>query len=227
MKLVLTCEHAGNNIPKKFTHLFTNAGEQLNSHRGYDPGALDLFNNLKELADFSFYQTQSRLLVELNRSLHHPQLFSVFTRQLPIPSKNAILEKYYFPYREEVEQQISNEIKAGETVLHLSVHSFTPVLNEMVRTTDFGLLYDPKRKEEKAFCRGLKNVIFEQDPGLRLHFNYPYRGTADGFTTYLRKKFHSRYLGIELEVNQKFVLKNRMERHVKEVIFKALGSMLT
>jgi hypothetical protein len=33
--------------------------------------------------------------------------------------------------------------------------------------------------------------------------NYPYRGTADGFTTYLRRQFSARkYLGIELEVNQ-------------------------
>ena len=227
MKLILTCEHAGNSIPRKFSHLFTNAEEQLNAHRGYDPGALDLFNELKELADFVIFQTESRLLVELNRSLHHRQLFSGFTRQLPKPSKNAILEEFYFPYREEVEQQIFHRIRAGETVLHLSVHSFTPVLDGQERKTDIGLLFAPTRRKEKEFCLGFKNAIFEQDPGLRLRFNYPYRGTADGFTTFLRKKFHSNYLGIELEVNQKFVMNNKMDSRPKKVIFQALQKMLS
>jgi hypothetical protein len=35
--------------------------------------------------------------------------------------------------------------------------------------------------------------------------NQPYKGTDDGFTTYLRKKFDpEHYAGIELEVNQKY-----------------------
>ena len=36
--------------------------------------------------------------------------------------------------------------------------------------------------------------------------NYPYRGTSDGLTRYLRKRYADRdYCGIELEVNQKHV----------------------
>lgn len=226
MKLVLTCEHAGNEIPEEFLPLFREAVEQLNSHRGYDPGALDLFFSLKDLADFDLFQTQSRLLVELNRSLHHPQLFSEYTKQLPKTSKNAILEEYYFPYRREVEQQISDRLAQAEQVLHLSVHSFTPVLNGKTRDADIGLLYDPKREEEKEFCRRFKNALFEQDPQLRVRYNYPYLGTADGFTTYLRKKFRKNYCGIELEVNQKFVSENKMDKLLKNVIFKALQSEL-
>ena len=34
--------------------------------------------------------------------------------------------------------------------------------------------------------------------------NYPYSGTADGLTTDLRAGFGPRYLGIEIEVNQRF-----------------------
>ena len=33
--------------------------------------------------------------------------------------------------------------------------------------------------------------------------NYPYLGKADGFTTSLRQEFQERYIGIELELNQK------------------------
>ena len=225
MKLILTCEHAGNDIPQQYSSLFEEAGEQLNSHRGYDPGALDLFLQLKELADFEIYQTQSRLLVELNRSLHHQQLFSQFTGKLVKSSKTAILEQFYFPYREQVEQEVSNFVKQGERVLHLSVHSFTPVLDGEIRNADVGLLFDPKRREEKEFCRCFKNAIIEQYHNLNIRFNYPYLGTADGFTTFLRKQFPTGYCGIELEVNQKFVVENKMDPKIKEAIFKALREL--
>lgn len=226
MMLILTCEHGGNEIPEAYSSIFAEAGEQLNSHRGYDPGALDLFYELRELADFAFFETNSRLLVELNRSLHHQQLFSEFSRPLSKASKNAILEEYYFPYRREVEQQIHDRLNEGGKVLHLSVHSFTPVLQGETRNADIGLLFDPKRQQEKQFCKGFKNAILEQDPELKLRFNYPYRGTADGFTTYLRKKFPQNYLGIELEVNQKYAKENKMELRLKQLIFKALSSVL-
>jgi hypothetical protein len=37
--------------------------------------------------------------------------------------------------------------------------------------------------------------------------NYPYRGYADGLTTWLRKRYPDpAYAGIELEINQKYPL---------------------
>jgi len=222
VKLVLTCEHAFNTIPQEYHNLFTNARETLESHRGYDPGALDLFNELKDLADFSFYHETARLLVEVNRSKRHSNLFSEFTKNLSGKQKNEILTQYYFPYRDSVEKQISSIIEKGEKVLHFSVHTFTPKLNEEIRNTDIGLLYDPSRSEEKKFSKKFKQNIKNQNPELKIRFNYPYLGKSDGFTTYLRKKFPENYLGIELEVNQKFVSQNQMGYSVKNAVFLAL-----
>lgn len=222
MKLILTCEHAFNTIPQEYQDLFINAEEILESHRGYDPGALDLFNELKDLADFSFYHETGRLLVEVNRSKGHSNLFSEFTKNLSGKQKNEILIQYYFPYRDSVEKQISSIIEKGEKVLHLSVHTFTPKLNEEIRNTDIGLLYDPTRSEEKEFSKKLKQNLKNQNPELKIRFNYPYLGKADGFTTYLRKKFLENYLGIELEVNQKFVSQNQMDHQIKNAVFLAL-----
>ncbi|HQO04445.1 MAG TPA: N-formylglutamate amidohydrolase, partial [Spirochaetota bacterium] len=39
--LLLTCEHGGNIIPEGFRPLFTGDRNVLNSHRGYDIGALE------------------------------------------------------------------------------------------------------------------------------------------------------------------------------------------
>ena len=222
MKLVLTCEHAFNTIPQEYQNLFINAEETLESHRGYDPGALDLFKELKDLADFSFFHKTGRLLVEVNRSKGHSNLFSEFTKDLSGKQKNEILTQYYSPYRDSVEKQISSIIEKGEKVLHFSVHTFTPKLNEEIRNTDIGLLYDPTRSEEKEFSKKLKHNLKNQNPELNIKFNYPYLGKSDGFTTYLRKKFPENYLGIELEINQKFVSQNQMGYSVKNALFLAL-----
>ncbi len=226
LKLILTCEHAGKEVPKEYNQLFLKTGSALHSHRGFDPGALDLFLHLRDLAFFDKFLTVTRLLVETNRSLHHPKLFSNLSKHLSKREKKKLLEDYYFPYRSSVEDQIRRTISEGETVLHLSVHTFTPVLNGQVRMTDIGLLYDPARVGEKKFCKALKRRINRYDPGLRVRFNYPYRGTADGFTTFLRKKFPEHYLGVEIEVNQKFVVDNDLPSSLKEVLFRALSEIL-
>ncbi|MBZ9728993.1 N-formylglutamate amidohydrolase [Salegentibacter sp. JZCK2] len=222
MKLVLTCEHAFNTIPKEYKGLFVDSEEILQSHRGYDPGALDLFKELEVLADFSQIQETGRLLVEVNRSKGHPYLFSEFTKDLSLRHKSKILDKYYFPYRDAVENKISAFIKKGEKVLHFSVHTFTPELKGIVRNTDIGLLYDPVRVGEKEFSKNFKQHLKNQNPDLKYRFNYPYMGKADGFTTYLRKKFPENYWGIELEVNQKFAALNKMDSRIKKSVFLAL-----
>ena len=40
--VVLSCEHGGNIVPDEFSELFRNASDVLESHRGLDPGALEL-----------------------------------------------------------------------------------------------------------------------------------------------------------------------------------------
>ena len=226
MKLILTCEHAGNEIPVEFRHLFPEGSEVLDSHRGYDPGAFDLFTHLKQLSDFRHFQSTGRLLVEVNRSLHHPNLFSEFSKKLSDEAKNEILKKYYFPYRNEVEKNIADVLEKGGKVFHFSIHSFTPRLNGVVRNADIGLLYDPARKEEKRISAALKEQLLKSNPKLKVGYNYPYLGKADGFTTYLRKKFPIDYIGIELEMNQKFVSGNKMDASIKDAVFEALSRVL-
>src|SRR5687767_303807 len=126
-------------------------GSALQSHRGYDPGALALARDLAKAFDAELvYSTTSRLLVELNRSAHHRNLFSEATRGLPPDERERLLQRYYRPYREWVEAQVA--AAAGEKTLHVSSHSFTPQLDGEVRRADIGLLYDPSRQSERDLC---------------------------------------------------------------------------
>jgi len=147
----------------------------------------------------------SRLLVEVNRSVGHPRLFSKYTAQLDPVTRQAILARYYYPHRERVESWIAERVATGGRVIHVALHTFTPMLNGEVRNADIGLLYDPRRSAEKTLCGHWRRAIQQVHVDLRVRCNYPYRGSDDGLTTHLRRQFKAgRYLGVELEVNQKW-----------------------
>jgi predicted N-formylglutamate amidohydrolase len=202
--LLISCEHAGNEVPDSYSTLFSGANEVLESHRGWDPGAVEVAQLLADQLQVQFFlMPVTRLLIEMNRSLDNPQLFSEFTNRLTDVEKTNLIDQYYFPYRNSIEDAI---IKASDVVIHLSIHSFTPVLNGEVRNVDVGLLFDPARKSELEFCSILRSKLEKELPEQRIEFNQPYKGTDDGLTTSLRKKFPDhKYLGIEIEINQKFV----------------------
>lgn len=198
---LFTCEHGGRTVPQEYTPLFAGAEAVLGSHRGWDPGALLAFEALApELADAAFAATTTRLLVDLNRSPRHPKLLSEFTRHLPAQARHDIVARWWTPWRAAVRDQVVTWRDAGYRVRHVSVHSFTPVLDGVARNADIGLLYDPARLPERDWCRHWRELL--EARGWRVRLNYPYRGTADGHTTALRRQFPSGYAGVELELNQ-------------------------
>ena len=225
-QIVLSCEHGGNRIPAAWRGLFAGAESVLDSHRGWDPGALEYAKRLAaRLGRPLISSTTSRLLVELNRSLHHRQLFSEYTRSLPEAARRSIINRHYLPYRERLQQAIGHLIKQRGFVLHLSIHTFTPVLKQEERNADIGLLYDPQRAHERTFATRFRNCLLDLDSGLNVRRNYPYRGIADGATTYFRKLFSAaHYAGLELEVNQRYPLgeDRRAWRRLQNTILQAL-----
>ncbi len=214
--LLITCEHAGNNVPVPYTNLFAQKDDVLNSHRGWDPGAWPLAEALGEYFNvevISFFNT--RLLIEPNRSIEHPELFSEYTNLLSKDQKDLIVNEYYKPYRENVESIIRNMKKP---VLHLSVHTFTPIFKGEVRDVDLGLLFDPKRNSETVFCEKWSEQLLKIFADWKTTFNEPYKGIDDGFTTYLRTQFsNDEYLGIELEWNQKWAALPTASRYYNDI----------
>lgn len=226
--MILSCEHAGNRVPDEWQHLFERDCSALKSHRGFDPGTLELGKYLAESLDVPLYSTDvTRLLVDCNRSLKHPRLFSEWSKSLSVQQKQQVLERYYAPHRQSIIDAIEQQLKSRESVLHIGVHSFTPVWEGVERKVDIGLLYDPSRSEERTFCQRWQKLLVEQDSCLRVRCNQPYLGRADGLTTFLRRKYSAdRYLGIELEVNQGIVQKSgKRWRELKEIFESTLRSI--
>lgn len=200
--LLVTCEHGGNRVPAPYRGLFRGADRLLASHAGHDIGALGLARVLAgRLQATLHYSTVTRLLVDLNRSPGHRDWFSRFTRPLPEDTREQIVRRYYAPYRDGVMTAVADALSRGRPVIHYSAHSFTPVFRGEVRNADIGLLYDPARAAERTLCVELAATL--RDAGYRVRRNYPYRGSADGLTTTLRRRSgDAPYCGIELELNQ-------------------------
>jgi predicted N-formylglutamate amidohydrolase len=207
LTLVISCEHAVNTIPATYQKLFAPYQELLETHRSIDFGALEIASDLKQMFNCDFVQAQAtRLLIDCNRSLTHPHCFSEITASLPLAEKQQIIQQYYLPFRQEVEQKIKRCIAQGQQVLHLSIHSFTPIFKMTNRNADIGLLYDPRRMSEKVFAKHWQQQLKQYNHWLRVRMNYPYRGVSDGFTSALRKQFSDQdYIGIEVESNQALV----------------------
>jgi predicted N-formylglutamate amidohydrolase len=205
--VLVTCEHGGSRVPARWTTLFADAGEVLSTHRGWDPGALALARDLAHRLRAPLRAaTVTRLLVDLNRSPRHPRVFSEWTRTLSRAERAGLLARYHAPHRDAVERDVTELMRRGHRVLHLGVHSFTPVLDGVVRRADLALLYDPRRPLERALCAGWAGALAVRLPHLAVRRNHPYRGVSDGLTTWLRRRLSAEaYLGVEIEVNQRLL----------------------
>ena len=217
--LILTCEHASNKLPAAFKKAVP--ADVQETHRAYDIGACSVFRKLVKFAKPEFFCEGkfSRLFVDLNRTITNKSAFCEYYEALEASDK-AAAEKakaqataYWQEYRTTIEKFVESAIKPNTraakskpSVVHLGIHSFTPVLNGKVRNADIGILYDPSRPLECAYANVIKAEIKRLYPTMKVRFNYPYKGSSDGLTTTLRKKFGPRYVGIEIEINQKFFL---------------------
>jgi predicted N-formylglutamate amidohydrolase len=227
-QLVVTCEHGGREVPPACAALFSGREALLDSHRGWDAGALDLARQMAGAFRVPLHAaTTTRLLVDLNRSIGHRQLFSEVTRALPRASRDSIVDRHYRPHRQTVEADIARLVASGRRVVHVASHSFTPTLDNVPRQADVAWLYDPRRPGEVTFAQSWMRVVARQAPDLRLRRNYPYRGRGDGLTAALRRRHpDAAYVGIELEVNQSFVDQPGQWDRLKAVLVDSLKAAL-
>lgn len=226
---LVTCEHGGNRVPAPYRPYFTGWEELLQSHSGHDPGALVLARALAEALGAPLVaSTVTRLLVDLNRSPRHRQLFSEALRGAPRPVREKVLSRYYRPYRQRGEDLVAEAVAGGRRVVHISSHSFTPVVDNVVRNADVGLLYDPGRPEEVALCDAWQEALGALAPQFKVRRNFPYAGRADGFCLWLRRRFGAGdYVGIELEINQRhFLVKGLSWRELRLAVVVSLQKAL-
>ena len=227
--VLVTSEHGGNDVPAEHRALFRGRRALLDSHRGWDPGTLHLAGQLASALGAPLVSSAvTRLLVDLNRSPHNARVFSEVTRPLPREERLALLERWHGPHWDAVRVALADTIRRGGRVLHLGIHSFTPVLDGVVRRPDLALLYDPARPAERALAVAWAEALVAALPSRCVRRNDPYRGSSDGLPTALRRDYaRDRYLGIEIEINQRHVGRGgRFSEWVRDALLATLTDVL-
>ncbi len=232
-QVVVTCEHASNAVPAQYKRLGL-ARSILDSHVAFDLGARDIARFYARALGADLHEGRwSRLVVDLNRSTTHRGLIAERSFGVEIPGNAEVddderarrIRAYHEPYRRAVVQSLARAVEKRGACVHVSVHSFTPVVAGKRRTADVGLLFDPSRASEKQLARRWAHGL--AGSGLRVRLNYPYRGTADGFTSSLRERFPaSRYAGIELELNQSLLADRPSRMRIARVTELAFAAVL-
>ena len=218
-RVIISCEHASNRIPRRF-HGLGLPPDLLASHIAWDPGAREIARTCARRLRCAYHEgVYSRLLVDLNRHASNPAVFPREAFGVRVPGNEGLtaaqrserLRLYHEPYRKAVIDDIETMLEGPGACLHVSIHTFTPVLAGVSRDADIGVLYDPNRTRERELAATLKNALRACDWTVRR--NYPYRGTSDGLTTHCRGLFPAgAYLGIEIEVNGRLLPDARAAR---------------
>lgn len=215
--LILTCEHGGNQIPVSLKKQFNDHSHILKTHRGLDIGVLEIAKLMqKKLKSPFIYSTTSRLVVDLNRTLNNPTLFSEFMKPLPKVTLQKVLDTYYFPHWVKVRKNIRALLLTKKRVVHVAVHSMTDQLNGQTRKMHLALLYNPTFKNEVGFSSLWIQELRKEFPDYIIARNKPYRGDGDGLTCEMRKENRpDNYIGLEIELNQGMLLKMNAKQKAK------------
>ena len=226
-QVLVTCEHASNRLPRELTldrHL-------LDLHIAWDPGTLVIAERIAGRWQVPVWSGEfSRLVVDLNRSVDNRMLIRrisdghrvPFNYGLSADDRKSRIDLYYRPYRDGVAAAADQIVARQGRCVQVCVHTFTPALAGSARGNDIGLLHDPHWGIEHAVCADIK-ARFERTTDLVVWFNRPYSGTADGILPAMRREHApQRFVGIELEVNQRHVTDGACLHRIADVLVDAL-----
>lgn len=152
--LVLFCDHAGRAVPQALGDLGLGA-EAWEKHIAWDIGIAEVAAILaRELDAPAILAGYSRLVIDCNRRLDDPTSIAQESDRIPIPGNRGLspearaarAEALFRPYHAAVAAAIDAKLGAGQKPAILSLHSFTPVMNDFQRPWHFGILWnkDPR-----------------------------------------------------------------------------------
>jgi predicted N-formylglutamate amidohydrolase len=195
------------------------------SHIALDIGAgaiaKALANNLKATAVLSQY---SRLIVDCNRELIDDSAFLECSDGVDVPGNHDLqrnekekrASEIYWPYHNAIKDQIVRLKKHGIDPVVISIHSFTPVINDIDRECEIGVLWDKDSVTAEIFLTKLV------ESGYLVGDNKPYSGKdPEDFTI----DFHAESIGLPhvgIEICQDLINHDdgveRVSNTLKEII---------
>ena len=224
--LLLSCEHASREIPKKWATIFQDKPVQPD-YLHYDLHAKELTERLAKTFGCDYLLGNvSRQLVDLNKTDHQEHCLGDTVRALSEPEKEKILKDYFYQYRHQFETFIDNILTKNQQVLHVSVHSFNPNRPGFENNAALGLLYDPNRHGEKEVVR-IWHELLVQKTAYKVRLNYPRVVRGGTYLSCLRKKLNEfDYLGIQLECNDVLLANQESAKVLEDALIETLTTLI-
>lgn len=225
---LLLGDHAGNRVPDRLRGLGL-APADLERHIALDLGVAELGKRLSRELDAPFVaQPYSRLVIDCNRSLAHPDSIAPASDGTAIPANERITadqraaraDAVWHPYHTAIADLLARRDRAGLTTMLVSLHSFTPTLGERPRPWHIGVLHGGG---DVAFaCAVLARL--RENGDMIVGDNEPYRLDDTDFTV----PQHAIATGrpyVELEIRQDEIARanrlGRMARRLADVLRRA------
>lgn len=176
---LLVCDHASRDIPE---HLGTLGVSEPDTweHIAWDIGAGELTRQLAlQLEAPAILCSWSRLVIDCNRRLDHPDAFITVSDGIPVPANARLAEAdrrwriktIFEPYHAAIAARLDAMAAGGSPPALVSVHSFTPLLGEQARPWHAGVLWDQDGRLALPLLEQLRSV-----EGLHVGDNEPYSG---------------------------------------------------
>lgn len=174
-RIILTCEHAGNIVPRKL-HLLGLSREDYKCHYAVDVGARDVTRYLSALLNApAVLGNYSRLVVDLNRMVDHPTTFAPTGEGKPVPGNITITDEdkaqriraLYEPYHQALSGILDRVQALGTIPVVVSVHSFTPKFFNFVRPWEIGFLHSDDSRlslQMIAYFKRLGYCVGDNEP---------------------------------------------------------------
>lgn len=145
--VLLVCDHASHYVPRCLHDLGLEA-PHLSDHISWDPGAADVARHLSALLDAPLVLSgYSRLVIDCNRPLQSPESIATQSAGITIPGNLNLTEQdraqriatFFLPYHQAIDALL--DARHPKTTVLLSIHSFTPILNDKERPWHIGVSF--------------------------------------------------------------------------------------
>lgn len=202
---VIGCDHAGNRIPRALGSLGLGPAD-LTRHIAWDIGVATLAERLAPaLGAFVALQTYSRLVIDCNRPLSAKSSIVEVSERTEIPGNQGITRAeaerraraIFHPYHARIREEVERRERAGQPIVYVALHSFTPEFLGVKRPWHAGVLYH----RDTCLAHALLELL-RDEPGLVVGDNEPYSVSETSDYAILEYGERRGHLHVELEVRQ-------------------------
>lgn len=225
--LLLTCDHAGLQVPAALGSLGVSAAD-MRRHIACDIGVEALGRLLAEQLDaVCIGQRYSRLVIDCNREPGSEGSIAEISDGTRIPGNLGLTaaqaatrrSEIFDPYHARIVAELDARRERRQPCALILLHSFTPVWDGIARPWHIGLLYN----RDARLARTLQQALQQQNAAdLLVGDNQPYSG-SDGTDYALNRYGEARGLPyVELEIRQDLIGDSNGQQRWAERLARAL-----